>query len=98
MAKTKDALKILERVTGADAQLRELIKEETWGAHVARLIYQARTEAGLTQQQLAELVGTKQPDIARLEDADLSRPLPHHAPSNRDRVESAAGNCVRPCW
>ena len=70
MAKTKDALKILERVTGADAQLRELIKEETFNAHVARLIYQARTEAGLTQQQLAELVGTKQPDIARLEDAD----------------------------
>lgn len=70
MAKTKDALKILERVTGADAQLRELVTEETFNAHVARLIYQARTEAGLTQQQLAELVGTKQPDIARLEDAD----------------------------
>ena len=70
MAKTKDALKILKRVTGNDAQLRELIEEETFNAHVARLIYQTRTEAGLTQQQLAELIGTKQPDIARLEDAD----------------------------
>ena len=70
MAKTKDALKILDRVTGDDVELRELIEEETINAHVARLIYNARTDAGLTQQQLAELVGTKQPDIARLEDAD----------------------------
>lgn len=70
MAKTKDALKILDRVTGDDTQLRELIEEETFNAHVARLIYHARTDAGLTQKQLAELVGTKQPDIARLEDAD----------------------------
>ena len=57
-------------VTGEDPQLREIIEEETLNAHVARLIYEARTAAGLTQQQLAELVGTKQPDIARLEDAD----------------------------
>ena len=70
MAKTKDALKILDRVTGEDSQLREIIEEETHNAHVARLIYEARTAAGLTQQQLADLVGTKQPDIARLEDAD----------------------------
>ena len=70
MAKTKDALKILDRVTGEDPQLREIIEEETLNAHVARLIYEARSAAGLTQQQLADLVGTKQPDIARLEDAD----------------------------
>ena len=70
MAKTKDALKILIRVTGEDSQLRETIEEETLNAHAARLIYEARTAAGLTQQQLADLVGTKQPDIARLEDAD----------------------------
>ena len=61
MAKTKDALEILERVTGDDAQLRKLIEEETFNAHIARLICHARTEAGLSQQQLAELVGTKQP-------------------------------------
>ena len=72
MAKTKsnDALKILDGVTGEDPQLREIIEEETLNAHVARLIFEARTAAGLTQQQLADLVGTKQPDIARLEDAD----------------------------
>ncbi|WP_416233597.1 helix-turn-helix domain-containing protein [Cronbergia sp. UHCC 0137] len=34
------------------------------------MIYTARTKAGLTQKHLAELIGTKQPVIARLEDAD----------------------------
>ncbi|GAB1539034.1 hypothetical protein NUACC21_16990 [Scytonema sp. NUACC21] len=44
--------------------------EASINAEVAQLIYEARTLAGLTQKQLAELVGTKQPVIARLEDAD----------------------------
>ena len=39
-------------------------------AEVARLIYEARKMAGLTQTELAELIGSKQPVIARLEDAD----------------------------
>lgn len=70
MAKTQDALRILDRVTGDDPDLRELIEQETVNAQVARLIYDARTEAGLTQEQLASLVGTRQPNIARLEDGD----------------------------
>jgi predicted transcriptional regulator len=70
MAKTKTALTIIDRITGEDPELREWIEEETINARVARMIYDARTRVGLTQQQLAELVGTKQPVIARLEDAD----------------------------
>jgi transcriptional regulator with XRE-family HTH domain len=38
--------------------------------HVAQLIYDARTAAGLTQAELARLIGTQQPVIGRLEDAD----------------------------
>jgi DNA-binding XRE family transcriptional regulator len=70
MAETRDALKILDRITGDDADLREWIDRETVNAQVARLIYDARTKAGLTQGQLAKLVGTRQPNIARLEDGD----------------------------
>ena len=70
MAKTKDALKIIDRITGADQDLQRLIEEETLNAQVAAIIYQVRTKAGLTQQELADLVGTKQPVIARLEDAN----------------------------
>lgn len=69
MPKTKDGLKILDYITGEDPELQRLIEEETVNAQVAALIFQARTKAGLTQQELAGLVGTKQPVIARLEDA-----------------------------
>jgi transcriptional regulator with XRE-family HTH domain len=63
-------LQILERVTGRDAQLRKDIAEANVNFRVAQLIYDARTAAGLTQQQLADLIGTRQSVIARLEDAD----------------------------
>jgi len=70
MPNTKDALKILDRVTGDNPELRDLIEQETINAHVAQLIHDARVGAGLTQKELADLVGTKQPNIARLEGAD----------------------------
>ncbi len=70
MAKTKDALKILDRRIGRNGALRRLVEQERVNADLAQLIYDARTRAGLTQAQLAKLIGTKQPVIARLEDAD----------------------------
>jgi ribosome-binding protein aMBF1 (putative translation factor) len=70
VAKTRDALKIIDGITGDDPELKAMIEEETIHAQVARMIYEARARAGLTQQQLADLVGTKQSVIARLEDAD----------------------------
>jgi hypothetical protein len=45
MPKTKDALKILDRLTGNDPQLRERIERETVNVQVAQLIYDARTKA-----------------------------------------------------
>jgi len=70
MPKTRDALKIIDRITGDDPDLKALIEAETMNVQVARMIYEARNRAALTQQQLADLVGTKQSVIARLEDAD----------------------------
>jgi ribosome-binding protein aMBF1 (putative translation factor) len=70
MAKTDDALKILEKMTQADPELEEMVKEASLNAAVAQLIYDARSKAGLTQKQLAVRVGTQQSVIARLEDAD----------------------------
>lgn len=68
--KKADALKIIDRMVGDDVELRAMIDEERAGAEIAQLIYDARTRADLTQKQLAELIGTSQPTIARLEDAD----------------------------
>ena len=70
MAKTRDANRIIDDVTGDDEELQQMIAEETINAEVARLIYKARKMAGLTQTELAKLIGSKQPVIARLEDAD----------------------------
>jgi predicted transcriptional regulator len=72
MAKTKNALKILDRITGRDKRLRRLIDRDTINSRVASMIYEARIEAGLTQKELAKLIGTQQPVIARLEDADYA--------------------------
>ncbi len=70
MAKTSDGMKIIDNMIGNDAQLREMCEQATVNAHVAQLIYDARTEAGLSQKELAEMIGTTQSVISRLEDAD----------------------------
>ena len=70
MDQTRNANRILEQVTGNDDALKQMVAEETVNAEVARLISEARTSAGLTQAELARLIGSKQPVIARLEDAD----------------------------
>src|SRR6266581_1094504 len=71
MAKTNDALKILDRIIGDDADMRQMIAEETLKAQIARMIYEARTAAGLSQRALAARIDTKPSLIARLEDADV---------------------------
>ncbi len=85
MAKTRDAVKILAHLDRHDPKMRRLIAREMLNSRAARLIYEARTKAGLTQKQLAELVGTKQPVIARLEDADY----PGHSLSMLQRIAGA---------
>ena len=70
MSKTTDGIKILERMVGRDRKMRELVARADVNAEIAQLVYAVRRRSGLTQQQLARLVGTSQPVIARLEDAD----------------------------
>ena len=90
MARTKNALDIIDRLTGDDADLRAMIDEETVNAQVARMIFAARTQAGLTQKELAERIGTRQPVIARLEDADYAG----HSLSMLQRVAAALGKSL----
>ena len=70
MAKTTDGMKIIDSIIGNDGELRDLCEQATINAQIAQSIYDARTEAGLSQAELAKLIGTTQSVIARLEDAD----------------------------
>jgi ribosome-binding protein aMBF1 (putative translation factor) len=70
MAKTSDALRILKRRTGVDSRSDPRIKSVGRQYDIAQMIYDARSKAGLTQQELARLIGTRQSVISRLEHAD----------------------------
>lgn len=53
-----------------DPDRKAALEAERVNADVAQMIYDLRTEAGLSQKELAELVGTTQSVVSRLEDAD----------------------------
>jgi len=68
---TQDALDILRRrYVGTNEDRSAALDEARVGAQVARAIYALRHEAGLSQKGLAQLVGTTQSVISRLEDDD----------------------------
>lgn len=69
--KTIEAVSILHRrYIKDDAERGASIQEERVHAEVARLVYDMRKYAGLTQKELAEILDTTQSVISRLEDAD----------------------------
>lgn len=70
---TTDAVEILHRryFEGKAERLAEL-EDERANAEVARKIHKLREGAGLTQAQLARMVGTTPSVISRLEDADYA--------------------------
>jgi len=85
MARTKDAVKILDRVTGQNPAVRAGIANARINLEVAQMIYDARTKAGMSQRELAELIGSRQSVIALLEDADYDG----HSLSRLQRIGSA---------
>lgn len=90
--KTKNALEIIDnKLVRGDEKLEDMIAAESLSFRVAQMIYDARTKAGLTQEQLAQLVGTSQSAIARLEDADYEG----HSLSMLNRIAKALGRTIR---
>ncbi|WP_310488630.1 helix-turn-helix transcriptional regulator [Chamaesiphon sp. VAR_69_metabat_338] len=85
MTNTNDALKIIRRSIAGDLELQKLVKKAFINAQVSLIIYDVRRQAGLTQQQLANLIGTTRSVIARLEDADYEE----HSLSMLARIAAA---------
>ncbi len=71
--RVSSAVEILHRrYVGDDSERKAALGAARMHAEVARTIYELRAEAGLTQQELAKLVGTTQSVISRLEDEEYS--------------------------
>src|SRR5919205_1128111 len=87
MVKTRNFARVIRRELAANTRLRLSVEKERLNSAIARSIYDARTEAGLTQKKLAELIGSHQSVIARLEDADYRG----HSLTMLERIGAALG-------
>jgi len=68
---TTDAVEILHRrFFRGQPERQRVLDEARADDEVARKIYELRKKAGLTQAQLAKMIGTTASVISRLEDAD----------------------------
>jgi predicted XRE-type DNA-binding protein len=87
VGKTADAVSILNRHFGTDANQRAEIDGIKEDLAIGAQIYAARVHAKLTQAQLAKLVGTTQSVISDLEDAEYQG----HTMTMLRRVADALG-------
>ncbi len=86
-----EALKYaFDRYIGADPARVESFEEELINAELACRIHDLRTDAGLTQKELADRVGTTASVISRLEDADYQG----HSLAMLRRIAAALGKRV----
>lgn len=67
-----DIDRTIEKALKLNPSLKEEMERAGQALDIAFQIYNLRQKAGLTQKQLAELVGTKQSNIARIEDAEYT--------------------------
>ena len=93
MAKITDAVEILKRKTGiypdTDPEMLQIADD----LRVAQMIYDARTEAGLTQKKLAKAVGTTQSVISQLESAEYKG----HSLTMLERIAKSLNRRVEIC-
>lgn len=70
MKRTTDALAIINNLIGKDSQIQQKVNESYLNAEVGQLIYDTRNQAGLTEKQLANLIGVDESIIEDLEAGD----------------------------
>lgn len=87
MASTRNFADVIRAKIAANLDLAEKIAAESFNADIAMKVYEARTAAKLSQKKLAELAGTQQSVISRIEDADYDG----HSLKLLNRIAEALG-------
>jgi ribosome-binding protein aMBF1 (putative translation factor) len=88
---TNDGIEILRRrYLQKDSEMRRLVEAERTNVQVAGRICELRKKAGLSQRELAKLVGTTASVICRLEDADYEG----HSLAMLNRIAAALNQTV----
>ncbi|MBX9772434.1 MAG: helix-turn-helix domain-containing protein [Candidatus Obscuribacterales bacterium] len=81
---------LYDKYIKGDPEAEKRLEQYEEDSHVAQLIYDMREESGLTQAQLAKLVGTSPSVISRLEDSDYQG----HSLTMLKRIADALGKRV----
>jgi ribosome-binding protein aMBF1 (putative translation factor) len=81
---------VYDQYIKGDPEREASFENEVLNAKIAREIYDLRTKAGLSQRQLAKIVGTTASVICRLEDADYEG----HSLSMLQRIAAALDSRV----
>jgi transcriptional regulator with XRE-family HTH domain len=68
--RTRNLGDVIRAKLSANPELAQAVEDESFNADIAQQVYDLRTKANLTQAALADLVGTQQSVISRIEDAD----------------------------
>jgi transcriptional regulator with XRE-family HTH domain len=89
--KTTDFGTVIRKKLADNPELAAMVEDAAVDAHTAREIYRARNAARLTQKQLADLAGTYQSVIARIEDADYGS----HSMRVLKKIAAALGKRLR---
>jgi len=87
MARSKNLADAIRAKLARDQDLNAAVTGDRFSVDLSTEVYRLRKEAGLTQEQLAQKIGTRQSVIARLEDADYDG----HSLKLLNRIAEATG-------
>jgi DNA-binding XRE family transcriptional regulator len=89
--KITDGMEILERrYVRNDPEMQKLVQEEFEKLQIGQQIYDLRKEANLTQDELADMIGTTGSVISRLESAEYDG----HSLKMLERIAVALGKKI----
>ena len=87
MARSKNLGDAIRKKLANDRNLADAVENARLDFNIGSEVYRVRTELGITQKELAALLGTQQSVIARMEDADYDG----HSVKLLRRIAAATG-------